>query len=117
LARRLRYYFWVHIERTPAHSDDPNTAELARIAAGQLYLLRRDAPTGARECMCGNSPLSEYAVAHDSSSRSYNNAMATVRRTSVDFRYELAITRVYEPGEEQILDEDDESAYSSSSCL
>jgi hypothetical protein len=35
--------------------------------------------------------------------------MATVRRTDTEFQYQLVITRVYEEGEENLLDEDDES--------
>lgn len=35
--------------------------------------------------------------------------MATVRRSSAEFQYQLVITRVYEEGEEALLDEDDES--------
>lgn len=38
--------------------------------------------------------------------------MATIRRLS-EYRYELTCTRVYEEGEEQLLEEDDESEHSS----
>lgn len=41
---------------------------------------------------------------------SFNSAMATIRRVEgVEFHFELVITRVYEEGEAQILDEDEES--------
>jgi hypothetical protein len=39
----------------------------------------------------------------------FNDAMATVRRTSAEFHYELVITRVFEEGGELLLDEDDET--------
>lgn len=42
--------------------------------------------------------------------------MATVRRTSQDFHYQLVITRVYEEGEEALLDEEDESKPCLSPC-
>ncbi|KAG9009287.1 hypothetical protein FRB90_008452 [Tulasnella sp. 427] len=35
--------------------------------------------------------------------------MATVRRTSVEFNYQLVVTRVYEEGEEALLEEEDET--------
>jgi hypothetical protein len=41
---------------------------------------------------------------------SYNDAMATVRKApSVEYNYQLVITRVFEEGEEDILEEEDES--------
>ena len=43
---------------------------------------------------------------------SYNDAMATVRKaSSVDHNFQLVITRVFEEGEEDILEEEDESTY------
>lgn len=36
--------------------------------------------------------------------------MATVCRTSNDFQYQLVVTRVFEEGEEDVLEEDEESA-------
>jgi hypothetical protein len=69
--------------------NDPNNKELAKIEDGQLDLVRNDQATGARECI-------------------FNNAMATIRRTSVDFHYELAITRLYEDSA-SVVDEDEET--------
>ncbi|KAG8900651.1 hypothetical protein FRB99_005830 [Tulasnella sp. 403] len=70
---------------------DPNTKELASVSAGELYIVRpRSSVKGARECI-------------------FQSAMATVRRTNQDFNYQLVITRVYEEGEEGLLDEDDET--------
>lgn len=45
---------------------------------------------------------------------SYQNAMATIRRVmTTDFHFQLVVTRVFEEGEELLLDEDDESSYMS----
>jgi VID27 N-terminal region len=42
--------------------------------------------------------------------QSYQNAMATIRRVmTTDFHFQLVVTRVFEEGEELLLDEDDES--------
>lgn len=41
---------------------------------------------------------------------SYQNAMATIRRVmTTEFHFQLVVTRVFEEGEELLLDEDDES--------
>ncbi len=40
---------------------------------------------------------------------SFKDAVATIRRTSIPFQYQLVITRAYEEGEEQLLEEDAES--------
>ena len=41
---------------------------------------------------------------------SYQNAMATIRRVMTsDIHFQLVVTRVFEEGEELLLDEDDES--------
>lgn len=43
---------------------------------------------------------------------SYNDAMATVRKAqSVEHNFQLVVTRVYEEGEEDILDDEEESAF------
>ena len=43
--------------------------------------------------------------------RSYNDAMATIRRVpSMDHNFQLVVTRVYE--EEELLEDEDESASS-----
>ncbi|KZT38314.1 VID27-domain-containing protein [Sistotremastrum suecicum HHB10207 ss-3] len=68
---------------------DPNSKELAQISSGTLHLVRPGSVKGSRECII-------------------NSAMATIRRVS-EYRYELACTRVYEEGEEQLLEEDDET--------
>lgn len=48
---------------------------------------------------------------------SYRDAVATIRRTSVPFQYQLVITRAYEEGEEQLLEEDAECTFMLSSLL
>ncbi|KAJ9108936.1 hypothetical protein QFC21_000258 [Naganishia friedmannii] len=71
-------------------SCNPSNPELMQIPAGQLYLVRPDSMKGSRECI-------------------YKDAVATIRRTSVEFQYQLVITRAYDEGEEQLLEEDAES--------
>jgi hypothetical protein len=40
----------------------------------------------------------------------YNNAMATIRRVpSVEHNFQLVITRVYEEGDQELLEDEDES--------
>lgn len=69
---------------------NPANPELIQIPAGQLYLVRPNSIKGSRECI-------------------FKDAVATIRRTGVDFQYQLVVTRAYEEGEEQLLDEDAES--------
>jgi len=45
------------------------------------------------------------------SQSSFPDAVATIRRTGVEFQYQLVITRAYDEGEEQLLDEDAESEW------
>lgn len=41
----------------------------------------------------------------------YNDAMATIRRaSSAEHQFQLVIIRIFEEGEEDILEEDEESA-------
>lgn len=40
---------------------------------------------------------------------SFKDCVATIRRTGVEFQYQLVVTRAYEEGEEQLLEEDAES--------
>lgn len=68
---------------------DQNNAELIQIPAGALYLVRPGSIKGSRECI-------------------YKDAVATIRRTTTERNYQLVITRAYEEGEEQLLEEDDE---------
>lgn len=43
-------------------------------------------------------------------SRSYNEAMATIRRVpSVEHNFQLVITRVYEDGDQELLEDEEES--------
>lgn len=43
--------------------------------------------------------------------RSYNEAIATVRRVpSIEHNFQLVITRVYEEGDQELLEDEDESA-------
>lgn len=40
---------------------------------------------------------------------SFKDAVATIRRTGIDYQFQLVVTRAYEEGEEQLLEEDAES--------
>lgn len=50
-----------------------------------------------------------------SRSDSFKDAVATIRRTTVEFQYQLIITRAYEEGEAELLDLDAESTFQPSS--
>ncbi|PWN53039.1 putative VID27-involved in vacuole import and degradation [Violaceomyces palustris] len=69
---------------------DQNNVELIQIPAGALYLVRSESVKGSRECI-------------------YKDAVAAIRRTATERNYQLVITRAYEEGEEQLLEEDEES--------
>ncbi|KAJ7047309.1 VID27 cytoplasmic protein-domain-containing protein [Mycena alexandri] len=70
---------------------DPNAAEVVKITAGQLYLVRPGNIRTSRECI-------------------YNDAMATIRRVSaVEHHFQLVITRVYEDGDQELLEDEDET--------
>ncbi|KZT74368.1 VID27 cytoplasmic protein [Daedalea quercina L-15889] len=70
---------------------DPNAAEVMKISEGQLYLVRSGTVRGARECI-------------------YNDAMATIRRVaSVEHNFQLVITRVYEEGDQELLEDEEET--------
>ncbi|KAL1946822.1 hypothetical protein VTO73DRAFT_14926 [Trametes versicolor] len=70
---------------------DPNAAEVVKISEGQLYLVRSGAVRGGRECI-------------------YNDAMATIRRVpSMEHTFQLVITRVYEDGDQELLEDEEET--------
>lgn len=71
---------------------DQNNLELIQIPSGSLYLVRPGSIKGARECI-------------------YKDAVAAIRRTPTPHNYQLVVTRAYEEGEEQLLEEEDESEY------
>ncbi|KAG8752661.1 hypothetical protein FRC14_006809 [Serendipita sp. 396] len=66
-----------------------NTEELAQLHEGELYILRKNSAKGSRECI-------------------YTTALASVRRTETPFHYQLVITRAYQEGEAELLDDLDE---------
>lgn len=80
--------------QSPAPASDitgnPANPELIQIPAGQLYLVRPNSIKGSRECI-------------------FKDAVATIRRTGIEHQYQLVVTRAYEEGEEQLLDDDAES--------
>ncbi|RDX55595.1 VID27 cytoplasmic protein [Lentinus brumalis] len=70
---------------------DPNAAEVVKISEGQLFLVRSETVRGGRECI-------------------YNDAMATIRRVpSVEHNFQLVITRVYEDGDQELLEDEEET--------
>ncbi|KAI6034279.1 VID27 cytoplasmic protein-domain-containing protein [Pisolithus microcarpus] len=70
---------------------DPNAAEVVKIESGQLYLVRPGNIRSSRECI-------------------YNEAIATIRRVpSIDHNFQLVITRVYEEGDQELLEDEDET--------
>lgn len=73
-------------------------AELAKIESGDFYLTRKDRLRGARQCI-------------------YPRAMFTISKTATPFHFQIAVSRVYEEGEEAILDEDEEEAQEDHSFL
>lgn len=48
------------------------------------------------------------SASDSSDSSSFKDAVATIRRTGVEYQYQLVVTRAYEEGEEQLLDDDAE---------
>jgi hypothetical protein len=70
---------------------DPNAAEVVKISTGQLYLVRPGNIRTSRECI-------------------YNDCMATIRRLpSVEHNFQLVITKVYEDGDQDLLQDEDET--------
>ncbi|KAF2664678.1 vacuolar import and degradation protein [Microthyrium microscopicum] len=66
---------------------DGSKESLIEIPDGQLYVVRPLSLKGYSELI-------------------YKDAKASIRRTGVEFQYQLVITRIYEEGEEELLDED-----------
>ncbi|KAK2466258.1 hypothetical protein APHAL10511_001900 [Amanita phalloides] len=72
-------------------SEDPNAAEVVKISTGQLFLVRSGIIRSSRECI-------------------YNDAMATIRRVpSMEHNFQLVITRVFEEGDQELLEDEDET--------
>lgn len=70
---------------------DANAAEVVKISTGQLFLVRPGNIRSSRECI-------------------YNDAMATIRRVpSLEHHFQLVITRVYEEGDQELLEDEDET--------
>lgn len=87
-------------------------AELSTIDRGRLFLVRPDSIKGSRECLSvlANSLTSE-PVLTVLPARSFIDASLSIRRGSDanGILYELVVTRAFQEGEEQILEEDAES--------
>lgn len=70
---------------------DPNATEVVKISTGQLHLVRPGNVRSSRECI-------------------YNDAMATIRRIpSIEHNFQLVITRVYEDGDQELLEDEEET--------
>ncbi|KAF8238735.1 VID27-domain-containing protein [Tricholoma matsutake] len=70
---------------------DPNAAEVVKISTGQLYIVRPGNIRTPRECI-------------------YNDAMATIRRVpTMEHNFQLVITRVYEEGDQEFLEDEEET--------
>ncbi|KAF7969306.1 hypothetical protein HWV62_27735 [Athelia sp. TMB] len=73
------------------HPEDASAAEVVKISSGQLYLVRPGNIRTSRECI-------------------FNDAMATVRRVpAAEHHFQLVITRVYEDGDQELLQDEDET--------
>ncbi|KAG5220695.1 VID27 cytoplasmic protein [Salix suchowensis] len=98
-----------------ASPDDPNAAEVVKISTGQLYLVRPGNIRSSRECMWlyTQLPLDR----HRSSLCRFNDAMITIRRVpTVEHNFQLVVTRVYEEGDEDLLEDEDESEFIPPNC-
>ncbi|KDQ64569.1 hypothetical protein JAAARDRAFT_28213 [Jaapia argillacea MUCL 33604] len=70
---------------------DTNAAEVVKISTGELFLVRPGNIRSSRECI-------------------YPDAMATIRRVpSLEHNFQLVIARVYEDGDQELLDDTDEN--------
>lgn len=93
-------------------TDDPNAAEVVKISEGQLFLVREETIRSDRECMYVRcDPLNAQQCSRSYFYR-YNDAMATIRRVpQLDHHFQLVITRVYEDGDQELLEDEDESEF------
>ena len=113
-----------HITLDITISEDPNAAEVVKISTGVSYCaeyphylmhIRSTVPCTAWKY----SLIARVHVWIILSIRkmkvltphSYNDAMATIRRVpSMDHNFQLVITRVFEEGNQELLEDEDESA-------
>ena len=98
-------------------TEDSEASEVVKISTGQLYLIRAGTIRSDRECMYANHFLFPFTGFTDPLfvAPSYNDAMATIRRVpSIEHHFQLVITRVYEEGDEELFEGEEESASSSS---
>jgi VID27 N-terminal region len=81
--------------------------EVAQLHEGELYILRTNSAKGSRECMSVLYLLAVWFLKRLNFAR-FTTAVATVRRTETPFEYQLVITRAYQEGEAELLDDIDE---------
>lgn len=80
--------------------------------------MRNETIRSDRECMsvcfalrCFHALLQ---LTNPSTTGRYNDAMATIRRVpALDHNFQLVITRVYEEGDQELLEDEDESKHDS----
>ncbi|RPA95041.1 VID27-domain-containing protein [Choiromyces venosus 120613-1] len=65
---------------------DSTKQNIIQLEQGQLYIVRPNSVKGYSECI-------------------FKDAVATIRRTSSDYHYQLVIQRAYEEGEEELVDD------------
>ena len=85
---------------------------MVKISTGQLYLIRTGTIRSDRECMYASHFFHFFMTSPDlmSVALSYNDAMAAIRRVpSIDHNFQLVITRVYEEGDEELFEGEEES--------
>lgn len=70
---------------------DSSKETIIDIPQGQLYIVRPQSPKGYSELI-------------------FKDAAASIRRTGQDFQYQLVIQRVYDEGEEDLEDDEDQEA-------
>jgi hypothetical protein len=70
---------------------DSSKETIIDIPQGQLYIVRPQSPKGYSELI-------------------FKDAAASIRRTGQEFQYQLVVQRVYDEGEEDLEDEEDEEA-------
>lgn len=97
-------------KRPTCATGDPNATELVQIQSGQFFLVRSDSVKASRECMSVTPASFKHRCLISCTFTRFQNAMITIRRAlTAEFHYQLVVTRLFEEGEELLLDEEDES--------
>ncbi|GAA5835390.1 hypothetical protein JCM11251_005221 [Rhodosporidiobolus azoricus] len=86
-----RLVFLSQVNRLFGISGQAPAAELTTLDGGRLFLVRPDSIKGSRECI-------------------FIDASLSIRRTTHANMYQLVVTRAFQEGEEQLLEEDAENS-------